>query len=118
MAPVRIEAHPNVEANKGRVCIQRGPIIYALEGVDNGGGELSDPVLSATPDFATHFDADILNGVQVITANKQGGGRLTFVPFFALANRAASWQRVWIQQEGKTVRAQDWENQLYREYHP
>lgn len=118
MTPTRIEAHPSVEANTGRVCIQRGPIIYALEGVDNGGGELSDPVLSITPDFATRFDADMLNGVQVITTNKQGGGRLTFIPFFTLANRAASWQRVWVQQEAKSIRTQGWEDRLYREYHP
>jgi DUF1680 family protein len=118
MAPTRIEAHPNVESNKGRVCIQRGPIIYALEGVDNGGGELSDPGLATTPDFVTHFEPDLLNGVQIITANKQGGGRLTFVPFFALANRTASWQRVWVQQEGKTIRAEGWQNRLYRQYVP
>ena len=118
MAPVRIESHPGVAANVGRVCIQRGPIVYALEGEDNGRGSLSDPVLSAMPDFTTRFDASLLGGVEVITANKQGGGTLTFVPFYSLANRAKSWQRVWIQQEGKMVREEGWADRLYREYCP
>jgi DUF1680 family protein len=118
MTPTRIEAHPSVTANAGRVCIQLGPIIYALEGVDNGGGSLADPVLSATPELETHYSAGLGPDVQTITANKQGGGTLTFVPFYRLANRGDSWQRVWVRQEGKTVRSEGWEDRLYREYTP
>ena len=33
----RIEAHPRVKADAGRVAIQRGPIVYCFEAVDNGG---------------------------------------------------------------------------------
>ncbi|MHC4335477.1 MAG: glycoside hydrolase family 127 protein, partial [Planctomycetota bacterium] len=33
----RIEAHPNVAANHGLAAIQRGPVAYGLEGLDNGG---------------------------------------------------------------------------------
>ena len=33
----RIKAHPKVVADIGRVALQRGPIVYCLEGVDNGG---------------------------------------------------------------------------------
>ena len=33
----RVKANPKVEADKGRVAIQRGPIVYCLEAVDNGG---------------------------------------------------------------------------------
>ena len=32
-----MEAHPLVKADQGRVAIQRGPIVYCFEAVDNGG---------------------------------------------------------------------------------
>ena len=40
----RIEAHPRVQADAGRVAIQRGPIVYCFEAVDNG-GRVKDIVL-------------------------------------------------------------------------
>ena len=119
MTPMRIEAHPSVAADTGRVCIQYGPIIYGLEGIDNGGGSLADPVLSANPDLRTEYDSGLLNGVRKITAKDQSGNKLTFIPFYALANRANSWQRVWIQQQSKTTgSAAVWTDRLYREYTP
>src|SRR5262249_51999037 len=33
----RVYADPKVKANVGRVALQRGPVVYCLEGVDNGG---------------------------------------------------------------------------------
>src|SRR5206468_7471004 len=33
----RVYAHPKVKADVGRVALQRGPVVYCLEGVDNGG---------------------------------------------------------------------------------
>ena len=33
----RVHAHPKVKANAGRVALQRGPVVYCLEGVDNAG---------------------------------------------------------------------------------
>lgn len=117
MEPTRVEAHPNVAANAGSVCIRQGPIIYALEGIDNGDVP-DDPVLSATPELASRYDADLLGGVRTITASRQGGGTLTFVAFYALANRGNSRRRVWIRQEGKTVRRPGWEDHLCRAYVP
>lgn len=32
----RVSAHPNVAQNRGRLAIQRGPIVYCLEQIDNG----------------------------------------------------------------------------------
>ena len=34
----RVAAQDQVAANQGRVALQRGPLVYCLEGVDNGGG--------------------------------------------------------------------------------
>lgn len=118
MPPMRVEAHPSVAADTGRVCIQRGPIIFALEGVDNGGGGLADPTISATPNLQASYNPSLLGGVEVVTANKQGGGTLTFVPWYATAMRGISWQRIWVNQQSKTVRSAGWNDRLYREYTP
>ena len=32
----RVEAHPRVRQNAGRVALQRGPVLYCLEEIDNG----------------------------------------------------------------------------------
>ena len=42
----RVVANPGVTADEGRLAIERGPIVYALEGVDNG-GKVSDLTLAA-----------------------------------------------------------------------
>ncbi len=61
----RVEAHPNVQEDRGRVALQRGPLVYCLEGCDNPFGarrvELSDDAR-----FTARFDAALLGGVVVI----------------------------------------------------
>ena len=46
----RIEAHPQVTADAGRVAIQRGPLVYCFEAVDNGGPR-QNIVLDRDPQF-------------------------------------------------------------------
>lgn len=36
----RLEAHQAVEGDRGRVALRRGPVVYCLEAVDNGGRPL------------------------------------------------------------------------------
>jgi DUF1680 family protein len=45
----RVVAHAHVEANRGRVALQRGPIVFALEWPDNPGGRVRNLVLSGPP---------------------------------------------------------------------
>ena len=116
MSPTRVEAHPQVQADAGRVCVQRGPIIFALEGIDNGSN--TDPTLAADPKLWVDHRTGLLSGVTVVHATAQDGSSLSLVPFYALANRTNSWQRVWMLQQNKTVRTQGWDDRLYREYLP
>lgn len=77
----RVVADDRVEEDRGRSAIQRGPIVYALEGVDNGGHVL-DRTLPLDAALDHHFAATLLNGVEVIT-----GGGITAVPYYAWNNR-------------------------------
>ena len=61
-------ANPAVRHLEGRVAIQRGPIVYCLEGVDHGGMILDrisvDP--AAITQFKVEYKPDLLGGVNVI----------------------------------------------------
>jgi hypothetical protein len=61
----RLKAHPKVEANRGRVALQRGPILYCLEAVDNG-GFVRNLVIPPQAQLRAPHRADLLGGVTVI----------------------------------------------------
>jgi len=113
----RIAAHPHVRMNAGRVALQRGPVVYCLEEVDNG-PDLAAIVLPSDAKLKARFQPDLLEGVTVITgraarrtlADPRGGlyqpasprsKSLTnkAVPYFAWCNRKPGEMRVWIRQE-------------------
>ncbi len=108
----RIEAHPNVKEDVGMAAIQRGPVVYALESLDNGGNV--DLTLSPAPAFKVEYSPGFLGGVNVITGTRSDGVVFTAVPFYALANRENSRQAVWIKQSGMAPRATGWDGLLYR----
>lgn len=117
----RIEAHPKVVANRGRIAIQRGPLVYCLEAVDNG-FDVRTAVLAKDPQFETEFRPDLLGGVVVIKATAADGRRLTAIPYHLWDHREPGPMVVWIRQAGKPrhVDPEDpsWEGKLYRPLDP
>jgi len=122
VVPQVIEANPHVADDTGRVAIQRGPLIYCLEEVDQPSGvSLSDVAVSPgrhpSDQFQTEFKSDLLGGMVVLhhtgAAFERGaaqkalysryGGEsaktrrvpLTFIPYYAWANRQATSMQVW-----------------------
>ena len=119
--PQVIEANPRVADDTGRVAIQRGPLIYCLEEIDQPSGtSLSDvavnPGRRPAEQFQTEFRNDLLGGMVVLHHNgalyERGAsektlyshyGReattrkipLTFIPYYAWANRQATSMQVW-----------------------
>jgi len=95
----RVAAHPGIKDNVNKFAIQRGPVVYALEGVDNGGKAL-DIALPPDAAFEPEFRQDLLGGVTVLTARvtpARGGNRaVTAIPYFAWANRGRGEMVVWI----------------------
>jgi len=107
----RVRAHPKVKDNIGRVAIQRGPVVYCLEGADNGGRVHH---LSLPPDAAlsAEYRGDLLGGVMVIRgralAHHAGEAQprnveFTAIPYFAWDNREAGPMLVWIPEDPKLV---------------
>jgi len=116
MEPFRMEAHPHVSADKGRVALCRGPLVYCLEGIDNH-GEV-DVMLAEKPELTTEARPELLGGVTVLHGRTEEGGVFTAVPLYAWDNRMAGKMSVWLRQAGKSEQycAEGWENRLYRVY--
>jgi DUF1680 family protein len=85
--------------NRGRVALERGPIVYAVEGADHGGRVL-DLVVPDDVRFATEHRPGLLRGVTVITgtvSDLQGRSRpLTAIPYYAWSHRGAGEMAVWL----------------------
>jgi DUF1680 family protein len=97
----RVESHSAVEANRGRLALQRGPLVYAAEGVDNGGRVL-DLVLPRDSELTESYREDLLGGIVTLTGRARRGGTdvpFVAVPYFSWANRGAGEMRVWIPSE-------------------
>lgn len=109
--PVRmVVAHEKVRENTGRAALERGPLVYCIEGHDNQ--QLDAPynlLLAPTPQFQSSFRPDLLGGVSVITgpaelvkraadgkAVEREPRQFTAVPYFARANREPSPMAVFL----------------------
>lgn len=105
----RVAAHEQVEADRGRVAMQRGPLVYCAEGADNPGRQVRDLVLAGDTPLRAEFVRDMLGGVVVIKGRASShpqneGGKsshveqdFTLIPYYAWANRGRGEMAVWIQ---------------------
>ncbi len=113
----RIEAHPKVEADAGRVALQRGPLVYCFEAVDNPGG-VHNIILPHDPKFTTEHRGDLLGGVTVVKCADRRGRELTAIPYYAWDHREPGAMAVWVRQDGKSREADPddpaWNEKLYR----
>jgi uncharacterized protein len=110
----RVHAHPAVKADIGRVAIQRGPVVYCLEGTDHP-VPLDQTCLPADAVFNPEFHPDLLDGVTILRTTARSipseawqsalyqsdtptGApvQLTAIPYYAWDNRAPGEMLVWI----------------------
>ena len=70
----QVVAHEEVEADRGLVAIERGPLVYCLEGVDNG-GSLAGIALSPSTSFVPEYKTDLLGGVTILQGQSRRQGR-------------------------------------------
>jgi uncharacterized protein len=121
----RVIAHPFVSQLQGRVALQRGPLLYCAEGVDNSGN--ADVALAADPQLRDDYRRGMLGGVVTLVGRTQDGGTLRAVPYYAWDNRQPAdasddWMAVWQRQADhfalrKQVEGDEragWEHALYR----
>ncbi|MBM3235241.1 glycoside hydrolase family 127 protein [Candidatus Poribacteria bacterium] len=110
----RIEAHPAVRQNIGYVALQRGPVVYCLEQVDNR-IPLHRIVLPRDAELKVHFEKKLLGGIPVIKGealmvddsdwdnmlyrpepSKFKPFEITAIPYYAWDHREPGEMRVWL----------------------
>lgn len=110
--PMLVEANSNVTTNLGMVAVQRGPMIYCIEGIDNQNSVFDCFITKQTEEIKEESSEEY--GVPILridglryNQNEQEclyrpafaplhKVRLTFIPYFAFANRGKSDMRVWV----------------------
>ena len=112
----RVLAHDQVRDDRGRVALERGPLVYCVEWPDNGGSALNLVI----PDHSVlkgEYRPGFLNGVEAITGRVQAVVRgkdgvsarivphnLVAIPYYSWANRGMGEMTVWIARNAGTAR--------------
>ena len=86
-----VAADPRVKEDVGKRAIQRGPLVYCIEEVDNP--DFDAVRIREDDTFNTSFEKDFLGGIVSITSSE--GTR--FIPYYAWDNREAGKMKVWVE---------------------
>ena len=115
MEPRFVAARPEVEADRGRLTVQRGPLVYCAEWPDNDfafGAAVVNPEMPMTT-----RSSDVLGGVTMIDVPAQlverrdgrlglSDVKLAMIPYYAWAHRGKGKMAVWLAAEPSAVALQ------------
>ena len=110
MEPRTVRANHNVEADRGMVAIERGPLVYCAEHPDNqfdifSGLVNQEPTFSlGKTEIAGTPIVTLTTDAQTLDFNKQGkltvkDQKMTFIPYYAWCHRGSGKMRVWLPQD-------------------
>ncbi|GHT60203.1 hypothetical protein AGMMS50239_08690 [Bacteroidia bacterium] len=88
-----VSADSRVKEDIGKRAIQRGPLVYCMEAVDNN-IDFDQVALTSDTQFQTNFVSE-LNGIVEIKATADNK-EIRFVPYYSWDNREAGEMKVWI----------------------
>jgi DUF1680 family protein len=116
----RMAPHPNIRENAGCIALQRGPVVYCLEEVDNG-PRLANLVLPRDAQLNVEFDGGLLGGAALITGialrdepadfgdelyqprsaliDSRSPVQFKAIPYYLWANREPGEMRVWVRED-------------------
>lgn len=63
----RIRAHDSVVYNRNKVALQRGPLVYCLEGIDQPGEKVFPLYIPDTNGITSQFRQDLLGGIVTLS---------------------------------------------------
>ncbi len=117
MPPTPMVSNPRSTDTYGRVAMQRGPLVYALEQMDQNGTALGDIFIRPSGPITAEVRKELLGGVTVLKVSGQVAERalgeeflyqplgaphtkrpltLTFIPYYAMGNREPTPMEVWV----------------------
>lgn len=115
MEPRTVVANNKVEADRGRIAVERGPIVYCAEFPDND-FEVLSAFMNQNPKFTEKYSSDKLYGIVELSTDAQvlsydDKGRLTakdvklnMIPYYAWNHRGRGQMAVWLPQQLNAAR--------------
>jgi DUF1680 family protein len=107
----------SVYNNKGKLALQRGPIVYCLEDKDNNNESVFDKYISQDNSFSVNYEDNLLGGIVTLIMK---GYKLTdkentlsepvelkAIPYYSWNNRGKSSMKVWIPYKHEAVDIND-----------
>ena len=111
----RVEANEKVKDDRGKIAIERGPVVYCLEGIDNN-NNLNTIILPDNAPLSVKFQPAKLNGINEISGEAivleiatDGLSVLTkkqpftAIPYYAWSNRGINQMKVWLPRKVKEI---------------
>ena len=105
----KVKAIDSVKADKGRLALQRGPVVYCLEGADQKDSSVQSIVIDTNVAIKAIYRPDMLNGITTLTAQGYlavkepkadnsliGRQTITAIPYYSWNNRGSGEMEVWI----------------------
>jgi len=89
----KVVTNEKVESNKGKVSLEYGPIVYAIEEIDNPTA-FDKITIDANDTFKITKEKDLLEGVNTIQTQK-----FKAIPYYSWSNRGVGKMKVWIQEK-------------------
>ncbi|MBS1545453.1 MAG: glycoside hydrolase family 127 protein [Bacteroidetes bacterium] len=112
----RIVARAEVKQDEERIALQRGPLVYCVEGADNN-GKAWDFIVPDQTSFQTNFDKNLLGGVvtikfqsPVVMVSPDGQSvstqtkTITAIPYYSWCNRGQNPMQVWLPKKIKDIK--------------
>jgi len=124
--PIRkVVAHDSVKADVGKLSLERGPIVYCAEWVDNGGHVLN-LMLPQETELQFEHRSDLFNGVNVIRGKAMGlysDGTVASkreqdflaIPYYAWSHRGQGEMAVWLPFEESVAKVLSFSKTKYKE---
>ena len=107
LEPRMVKANNQVKDDKGRIAIERGPLVYCAEWPDND-FDIQNVLLNRNSKLEVETKPELLNGIDIIKADVQSlsyekdgrlsvrDAKLTLIPYYAWAHRGDGEMSVWI----------------------
>ena len=101
----KVVANDKVEADRGRIALEYGPLVYCLEEADNG--SVNRILLDKDVSFTASFESGLLDGVNVLTGNatfidirdnnvSSVTKQVRAIPYYAWNHRGNASMAVWL----------------------
>jgi DUF1680 family protein len=103
MEPRQVVADTRVKETRGRVAIERGPVVYCAEAPDLDSHSAHDVLIQPAKGLTPTVQRDLYGGVTTIRAEAANvrtpqahPGAITLLPYYLWANRGANTMSVWL----------------------